>query len=346
MCPKVSIIMPVYNAEKFLSQALDSIFAQTFTDFELITIDDGSQDKSFQILRSYHDSRLVTVQNEINRGVVYSRNKGIKMARSPLIAFLDADDIALPKRLEIQVGFFQRDPSLVLLSSDCLVINENGEHITTWNYPSEDKQIRWHMIYFDCFVHPASMVRKYVFKENSIQYREEFRQAASDYDLFSRLIHFGKVKVLSIPLIKYRLSDQQISRRLNHTQQLNSDRITWEAITKLGVDLTLEEASLLRSWYHRPPSNLEEPSHKDLFTKYVTIFHKFCQVEKPNLLDIWQLKYFIVNKFFWSYFHRPHGENHSLLSALWRFAPLPTFYLIALSNGARLKNLIKRERKR
>ena len=102
MGQEISVIMTVYNGEKFLREAIDSLLKQTFQEFELIIIDDGSTDSTLQIINSYHDPRIRLVENGENRGQSYSRNLGIQKSNGEYVAIMDADDIALPKRLEIQ----------------------------------------------------------------------------------------------------------------------------------------------------------------------------------------------------------------------------------------------------
>ena len=104
--PAVSVIMPVYNADKFLNQAIHSILNQTFTDLEFIIINDGSEDKSKEIIKGYQDSRIIYLENTRNEGLVPSLNKGISAAKGKYIARMDADDIALESRLQMQIDFF------------------------------------------------------------------------------------------------------------------------------------------------------------------------------------------------------------------------------------------------
>src|SRR5688572_2119038 len=106
--PKVSVILPVYNGEKYLREAIESILCQTYEDFEFIIINDGSTDKSEEIILSYKDGRIVYSKNEFNKGLIYSLNKSIELASGELIARMDADDIAFPDRLQKQVDYFEK----------------------------------------------------------------------------------------------------------------------------------------------------------------------------------------------------------------------------------------------
>ena len=108
--PLVSILMPVYNSEKYLREAIKSILNQTFTNFELIIINDGSTDNSLKIIKSFKDNRIKIIKNKGNLGLIKTLNKGIDLAQGKYIARMDADDIAMPKRLEKQIAFFNENP--------------------------------------------------------------------------------------------------------------------------------------------------------------------------------------------------------------------------------------------
>ena len=113
----VSVIMPVYNAEAFLSQAIDSILGQTFSDFEFIIINDGSTDRSKEIINSYPDKCIVYLENEINKGLVFTLNRAIAAANGEYIARMDSDDICLPERLDTQKKFLDQHVDIALAAS-------------------------------------------------------------------------------------------------------------------------------------------------------------------------------------------------------------------------------------
>jgi len=117
--PLISVVMPVYNTEKFVAEAIESILAQTFTDFEIIIIDDCSTDKSWQIIQDFSekDQRIVTIQNSENQGLARSLNKGLKIAKGQFIARMDADDISMPQRFEIQLDFLKNHPDVGVVGS-------------------------------------------------------------------------------------------------------------------------------------------------------------------------------------------------------------------------------------
>src|SRR5690349_9241462 len=134
--PVFTVLMPVYNGEKYLREAIDSILAQTLTDFEFLIIDDGSKDRSVDIIKSYADPRINLVKNEVNLGISKTLNRGIEIAAAEFIARMDADDISHPTRLQKQYDYLIKNPECALLSTWAKMITEKNEHIRTEKYRS------------------------------------------------------------------------------------------------------------------------------------------------------------------------------------------------------------------
>jgi glycosyltransferase involved in cell wall biosynthesis len=209
--PKVSIVMPVFNGEAFLKQALLSILDQTFKNFELIIVDDASTDKTISILKNFKDKRAKIIRNKENLGVSKSLNLGIKEAEGEYIARFDADDICKPDRLKKQVEFLDSHPEYVLVSSGAELINASGKIIGKEDYPSEDKQLRLNLYKRNSFVHPAAMYRKKAFEKVG-GYRNIFN-GAEDYDLWFRLMRLGKAFNFKEPLIQRRFFSGVITQK-------------------------------------------------------------------------------------------------------------------------------------
>ena len=133
MRPLITVLMPVFNAEKFLNIAINSVLDQTFSSFEFLIIDDGSTDNSVQIIRSYSDDRIRLIQNKTNEGISASLNKGVLLSTTELIARMDADDICYPERLEKQYNFFLNNTDCTLLSTSVREISKDGDPIKTWS---------------------------------------------------------------------------------------------------------------------------------------------------------------------------------------------------------------------
>src|SRR5258705_299739 len=154
----VTVLMQVYNSERFLSEAIDSILNQTFTDFEFLIIDDGSTDNSLKIIKSYSDARIRLVQNEKNLGITATLNKGIVLARADLISRMDADDISYPERLQKQYEYLKDHPDCALLSTQARVIAEDKqvEYIDDTN----SDFFYYNLTFSSPIFHPSVMYRK------------------------------------------------------------------------------------------------------------------------------------------------------------------------------------------
>ncbi len=145
MKPEISVIMSVYNEEKFLRESIESILSQTFKDFELIIINDCSIDNSLKIIKSYNDKRIKIINNKKNIGVFNSRNKALKIAKGDYIAILDGDDVSLPKRFEIQFNYLENNPHIFLLGSSAIFIDENGLEIRRFRKYDDYELLAWRL---------------------------------------------------------------------------------------------------------------------------------------------------------------------------------------------------------
>ncbi len=203
--PAISVVMSVYNGEKYLKEAIDSILSQTYADFEFIIIDDGSTDKSLEIISSYHDQRIVLVQNEINIGLTKSLNKGIRLAKGKYIARMDADDISLPLRFEKQVLFMQEHPDIDICGTWYTTFEQ---HKYLQKLPLTHEQIKADLLFYTPIAHPTILMKKNIFKK--YQYPENFLKA-QDYALWIELIDKYKFSNLPESLLMYRTHLSQAS---------------------------------------------------------------------------------------------------------------------------------------
>lgn len=198
---RLSVVMSVYNAENYLHEAIESILNQTFSDFEFIIVNDGSKDSSLEIIESYHDERIVLV-NQKNAGLPKALNKGIDKSKTNYIARMDADDISLPKRLEDQYKFMRCNPECVILGSNAIIIDMNGEYVFTTNNKITDNEIKINLPKLS-FLHSSVMFKKDGFYAAG-KYCESMLKG-QDTVLFNRMVNFGKFNNIKEPLIKYRI---------------------------------------------------------------------------------------------------------------------------------------------
>ncbi len=207
--PKVSVVMSTFNGERYLSEAVESLLNQTFKDFELIIVNDGSTDSTATILREFEDERLVILHNSENQGIAPSQNKALAAARGEYIALQDCDDISLSRRLELQVDFLDRQPDISLIGSSAYMIDEAGETVDIWDQPANDMQAKWEFLFGCPIFHTTAMLRRSVF-DRTAPYTKDCTFSC-DSELFSRIADANKVFKLPQPLVKWRLHKNSTS---------------------------------------------------------------------------------------------------------------------------------------
>jgi len=245
--PTVSVVMSVHNGARFLNEAVDSILQQTFTDFEFLIVDDGSVDSSPELLERYAalDKRIVLVRRE-RKGLTKSLNEGLALARGTFIARHDADDVALPHRLETMVRFMQANPSIAAAGSWCETINGEGRLLGRIEHPTDHDLIAWAMVGYNAIIHPTAVIRRRCVGLYG-PYDEDYAYA-QDYEFWTRWIRLGG-KIANVPeiLLKYRKSDDQITKKFSKHQSTNAIRGATAYITSIFPDqLKPEEVLGLR----------------------------------------------------------------------------------------------------
>ncbi len=209
--PAIAVLMPVYNAEAFIDQAVRSIRGQSFTDFELIIVDDGSSDDSLAILREHaQEDRRITLISRPNTGLVGALNEMADVARSPLLARMDADDIALPDRFQRQLDWFSRHPRTVCLGGRVELIAESGQPLESPDPVTGNDRIQQEALAGRTpLSHPAVMMRAEAFQQVG-GYRDE-AYPAEDLDLFLRLGELGELHNLPETVLRYRMHGGSVS---------------------------------------------------------------------------------------------------------------------------------------
>jgi hypothetical protein len=219
--PLVSVVVAVFDGDKYIADALDSVLGQSFGDFECIVINDGSTDNTAGILQDYaqRDDRLVVVHQE-NRGLVAALNRGCQGVRGQYIARLDADDISVPDRFAKQVDFLARHPAVAVLGGALKLITPTGVSFYEWQCPLDDRQIKDALQRGNCMRHSAIMMRKDAFEATG-GYRRAFLHA-EDYDLWLRMAERFKMANLPDVLVRCRVHPHQVSATHLRQQTLSS----------------------------------------------------------------------------------------------------------------------------
>lgn len=232
--PRVSVIMAVYNGERYLHEAVDSIFAQTLTDLELIVVNDASTDRTAELLARYTDSRIRVLHNQHNLGPGPSRNIAIRAARAPFIAIQDADDTCARTRLEAQIAFLHSNPAVTLVGCQGMHIDDKGQCLSLIDVPLHDLSIKWGLL-FGCTCIPASLVMRRNAIDRAGSYSEEGPSAryCEDYDLFSRMNRVGASANLAERFYAYRVNREGTSHKSRSQMQRQQEEISRRNICSL-----------------------------------------------------------------------------------------------------------------
>lgn len=239
--PLVSVVMPVFNSEAFLFKAINSILNQTYSNWELIILNDGSTDGSVDIIHQFDDPRIKLYHNEKNEGLAITRNKLFSfISAGKYIAILDSDDIALPHRFEKQVHFLENNKEYGLIASSVNFINENDEVVgSTMHFPAKPKNIPSILFYHNYFIQSAVMMKREIIEEGYL-YRIEY-PPCEDYDLWIRLSEKYILGNLPEVLVHYRNHQNNISKNRADLRESREKQILADQLKRIGVHPSPEQ---------------------------------------------------------------------------------------------------------
>ncbi len=244
--PEITVLMAVYNAASHLREAVESILSQTFAGFEFLVIDDGSTDSSKEIVLSYKDPRIRLLSNEKNTGLTASLNKGLREATGKYIARMDADDLSLSQRLEIQYKILQDNPDVGVVTGWVQVIDEQGNNLREWSTPLKPEDIYYKLNFRNCLAHSAVMFhRDLILKSRG--YNENIKRA-QDFELWHRLSKVTKICQVDRLLLKWRDYEKNISYKWKTEQEkIVTDLVKPGLESLAGMKISEKETGLLQT---------------------------------------------------------------------------------------------------
>lgn len=304
--PLVSIGLAVYNGEDFIERAITSVLKQSYTNWELIIINDGSSDNTCKLIDNFSDSRIKRIDNTINMGVTPSRNKYLHEAKGKYIAVIDADDEWLPTKLVKQVTFLETNNEYALCGT--YANRTNGATGYVWQYPEDNDEIRIRLLWGSSVIHSSILIRKSVLDDNQIFY-DNTQVQAEDYKLICDCIIHGKTYNIPEVLLNYYEHANQLTTKKNE-QTIHSAKAAWYYITKIaGIAIS---DTYFHSFNHlfAYQSQIENKSIEDIVhilklilsnpTKWfnqnklhksiAARFYIVCSFHSPSLHTLWHYK--------------------------------------------------------
>jgi glycosyltransferase involved in cell wall biosynthesis len=239
--PLVSVLLAVHDDARFLREAIDSVLRQTLGDLELLVIDDASADAAAAVLAGVDDPRLTVLRNDVQSGLAASLNRGLDSASGKYVARLDADDVALPERLERQADLLRADSGTAVVGTAITDLDEHGQRGRTHVLPQRARPLRWHGLFSSPFFHPTVLVDRETLEAHGLRYDSAFLES-EDYDLWTRLFEFADGYNLAEPLVLKRVHPGQASLRRGDVQESFQRQVALREIAHIAPDVDAEAA--------------------------------------------------------------------------------------------------------
>jgi len=271
--PLVSVILPVYNDEKYILEALNSILEQTIKDIEIIIIDDCSSDTTTRLIESINDDRIVLVKNEHNIGLTRSLNQALRLAKGKYIARMDSDDISRPKRFATQIKYLERHPQIKLIS--CQTKSFGSQQMIS-RIEKNPEKLKVAMLVRPVLAHPGFMMRCELVKQENFYYDENF-SSTEDYDFASRVARKFPIGITGPVLLLYRKHEAQVSERQVSSVVEYADKIRHDLLKEIGVVFDHDEYQ----YYQQFANEIKSPD-KSLSMKVKEIIKRIEQANQIN----------------------------------------------------------------
>lgn len=233
----VTVLLPVYNGARYLREAIDSVLNQTYADFSLMVINDGSMDDSRDVVLSFDDPRIILIDNEKNLGLVSTLNRGIELIETRYLARIDADDIWERTKLEKQIEYLESHPECGLCGTS---IHKFGIINSRMIFPENNDGLKVGFLFYCMMSHPSVVYRTSMLKESGLRYKADYFPA-EDYKMWADCLEFTQIYNIPEPLVRYRQHQEQICREKNSIQEQISDKIRTEMLLRFYPNASSEE---------------------------------------------------------------------------------------------------------
>ncbi len=236
----VAVLLPAYNCEKYLREAIDSILSQSFKDFHFYILNDGSTDTTEEIILSYSDKRINYIKNESNKGLIYTLNKGLELIQADYLLRMDADDIAMPERITKQVAFMEQYKDIIVCGTQTRCF---GDVNAETSLPLCHDEIKTGLLFTNCIAHPTVILRLNRIKQYQLKYDSDFIHI-EDYELWVRVAKLGKLANMNEQLLNYRMEGQNITINNWSTRELGWKKVYQKLFTELAISVNEENLKL------------------------------------------------------------------------------------------------------
>ncbi len=246
----VSVVMPAYNSERYIRKAIESILMQTYEKLELIIVDDASSDNTLKVVKSFCDPRIKLLQNELNRGIAYSTNRGIEEAQGEYIALLDDDDEAFTNRISAQIKYMKKHKEIDILGGRSIIIDENGNTIRRERIPHYNPLYIKAMLLLQCldFRNGTTMIKKSFWDNNDLAYKDDYL-GMQDFRLFMEASKVGVISSISNYILRWRVhgKNETFFQRKHNTEERarRYAQIQRESLSISGFRLKQEEFKII-----------------------------------------------------------------------------------------------------
>ena len=307
---KVTVILPVYNGERYLREAIDSVLAQTFTDFELWVVNDGSTDGTIAIVDSYADPRVRRIDNPHNMGLVATLNHAFAMVKTPYIARMDDDDLWHPKKLELQMALLESRPDVGVCGTS---IHKFGDIDAIHVFPEESDALKVGLLFYCMMSHPSVVYRCSMLQETGLTYRQDYFPA-EDYKMWVDVLQHSKIYNLQQPLVEYRQHGGQICREKKVEQIALERRLREEQLRLIYPNPTADELNFhLDRFTTLQPNSDEEVKQFIRWAKKLSFVNQKYGYVKADVIRT-ELRRYVQNAIRAYYLTTYKGTLHHLFS--------------------------------